>query len=172
MGTLRESVVPALVGAALTGVGALVVSIYVDFLPTLLPALQGVAAKTYVKIVLLLLLLLICTIALAVVLYVKSRPFRPRALAGKDFGFKWSAEIDYTSKRKGDEIELQWLCPKHNVFLGIKSAEIPETTYYRFWCQKCDAFHDMISGGAPVYVQEAEKIVKRKILARLGSFGG
>jgi hypothetical protein len=167
MSTLRESLIPALVGAALSGVGALVLGIYADILPALLPALQGVTAKTYVKIVLLLLLLLTCAIALSVVLYIKSNPHRPRALTGKDFGFKWSAEIDYDSKRKDDEIELQWLCPKHNVFLGIKSAEIPETTYYRFWCQKCDAFHDMLSGGAPVYVQEAEKIVRRKILAKL-----
>jgi hypothetical protein len=167
MSTLRESVVPALVGAALSGLGALILSIYADFLPGLLPALQGVTAKTYVKIVLLLVLLLACAVALIVALYAKSKPYRPRALSGKDFGFRWSAEIDYSNKRKDVEIALQWLCPKHNVFLGIKSAEIPETAYYRLWCRKCDGFHDMISGGAPVYVQEAEEIVKRKVLAKL-----
>lgn len=151
----------------MSGTGALIVSIYGDVLPALLPALQGVAAATYVKVVLLLLLLLVCAVALALALYQKSKPYRLRALSGKDFGFGWSAELDYSGKREEVEIELQWLCPKHKVFLGIKSAEIPNTEYYRLWCAKCDQFHDMISGGAPVYVQEAERIVRRKILSKV-----
>jgi len=167
MSSLKESLVPALVGAVLTGLGALVLGIYGDLLPALLPALQAVAATTYVKVVLLLLLLLGCAIALAIALYQRTKPYGPRALSGKDFGFNWSAEIDYSKKREEVEIAVQWLCPKHKVFLGIKDAEIPNTAYYRLWCAKCNGFHDMISGGAPVYVQEAELIVRRKILSKL-----
>lgn len=167
MGLLKESVVPALVGAVLSGLGALVLSIYGDLLPALLPALKNVPSATYVKVVLLLLLLLGCAVALAIALYQRTKLYRPRALSGKDFGFNWSAELDYSKKREEVEIELQWLCPKHKIFLGIKDAEIPDTAYYRLWCAKCNDFHDMISGGAPVYVQEAERIVRRKILGKL-----
>ena len=63
MSSLKESLVPALVGAVLSGLGALVLSIYGDLLPALLPALEAVAAATYVKVVLLLLLLLVCAVA-------------------------------------------------------------------------------------------------------------
>ena len=167
MSSLRESIVPALIGAVLSALGALIVSIYGDLLPALLPALRGVAPATYVKVVLLLLLLLGCAAALAIALYQKTKPYRPRALSGKDFGFTWSAELDYSKKREEVEIELQWLCPKHKVFLGAKDAEVPNTAYYRLWCDKCGQFYDMISGGAPVYVQEAERIVRRKILRKL-----
>ena len=125
------------------------------------------AVITYVKIVLLLLLLLACAFALVITLYAKTKPYRPLALSGKDFGFKWLVELDYSNKRKEVEVELRWLCPKHNIFLGIKPAEIPETAYYRLWCCKCNDFHDMISGSAPVYVQEAEEIVRLKILAKV-----
>jgi hypothetical protein len=167
MKSLKESLVPALIGAVLSGLGALVLGIYSDLLPVLLPSLQGVAVATYIKVVLLLLLLLACAVALAIVLYQKTKPYHPRALSGKDFGFNWSAELDYNKKREEVEIELQWVCPKHKVFLGVKDAKIPNTAYYRLWCDKCNEFHDMTSGGAPVYVQEAERIIRRKILSKL-----
>jgi hypothetical protein len=167
MSTFRELFLPAAVGAVLSGLGALAVNIYADFLPALMPALQNVGAETYVKIVLLLLLVLGLVAAVAIALYLKAKPYRPRSLWGKAFGFKWSAELDYTKKREEIEIELQWLCPKHKVFFGIKSAEAPETAYYNLWCAKCGRVYEMTSGGAPVYVQEAESIVRRQILSRL-----
>lgn len=167
MSTFRELILPAAVGAVLSGLGALAVSIYADFLPALMPALQNVAAQTYVKIVLLLLLVLVLVAAVAMALYVRAKPYRPRSLLGRAFGFKWSAELDYTNKREEIEIELQWLCPKHKVFLGVKSAEVPETAYNSLWCAKCGRVYEMTSGGAPVYVQEAERIVRRQILSRL-----
>ena len=167
MNSLKESLVPALVGAVLSSLGALVVGIYSDLLPALLPSLQDVAAGTYVKMILLLFLLLVCAVALVVALYQKTKPYRPRALSGKDFGFNWSAELDYSKKREEVEIEVQWLCPKHKVFLGAKDAGIPNTAHYRLWCAKCNGFHDMVSGGVSVYVQEAKKIVRRKILSKL-----
>jgi len=164
--SLRD-IVLALLGSIVSALGALALSIYADLLPGLLPALQSVSAETYVKIILLLVLVLSLLTAIAVALYVKARPYRPSSLWGKAFGFKWSAELDYSKKREEIEIELQWLCPKHGVFLGIKSAEIPETAYYNLWCSKCGHIHEMKSGGASVYVQEAERIVRRQILSRL-----
>jgi len=162
-----RDIILALFGSIVSAIGALLLSIYADLLPGLLPALQGVTAETYVKIILLLFLVVALIAAVAVTLYVKAKPYKPRSLSGKAFGFKWSAELDYSKKREEIEIELQWLCPKHGVFLGIKSAEIPETAYYNLWCAKCGHIHEMKSGGAPVYVQEAERIVRRQILSRL-----
>lgn len=54
MSALRDSIVPALIGSVLSGLGALVLSIYSDFVPALIPALQNVPTKTYVEIILLL----------------------------------------------------------------------------------------------------------------------
>jgi len=167
MHTIRDTVVPVLIGAILTGFGALALSIYSDFLPALMPAIQSAAPATFVKIILLLAIVLLLVAAVAIVFYVKTKSYRPRSLSGKAFAFKWSAEIDYSGKREEVAIELQWLCPRHAVFLGIKSAEIPETLYYNLWCAKCGQMYQMKSHGDPVYVQEAEIIVRRQILGRL-----
>lgn len=167
MNSLRDIVLPVLLGSILSGLGALALGIYSDFLPVLMPALQNVAPKTYVKIILLLVLVLVLVAAVAIALFLKIKPYRPRSLSGKAFGFKWSAELDYSKKREEIEIELRWLCPKHAVFLGIKSAGVPEAVYYNLWCAKCGQIYEMKSGGATVYVQEAEMIVRRQILGRL-----
>lgn len=158
---------PALVGSILSGLGALVLSIYSDFLPVLIPALQSVAPQTYLKIVLLLVLLLLLVAAVAIALVVNAKPYRPRTLSGKAFGFRWSAELDYSKKREEVEIELQRLCPIHAVFLGAKSAEVPETTYHNLWCAKCDRTYEMKSQGDKVYLEEARPIVRRQILSQL-----
>lgn len=164
---IRDTLVPALIGAILSGLGILALSIYTDFLPALTLAFQNVAPATFVKILLLLALVLLLVAAFAIVLYIRTKSYKPRSLTGKAFGFRWSAELDYSGKREEVAIELQWLCPKHSVFLGIKSAEVPETTYYNLWCAKCGNVYHMKSQGDPVYVQEAEIIVRRQILNRL-----
>lgn len=167
MKVIRDNIVSTLIGAILSGLGALALSIYDDFLPALIPSLSNVAPNTYIKLFALLILLFGFAVIIAVVALLKARPYRPRALSGRKFGFQWSAELDYSNKRSEVEIELQWLCPKHGVHLGIKSAEVPETTYHTLWCRKCDKFYEMKSKGDPVHVEEAERLVRREILARL-----
>jgi hypothetical protein len=164
---VRDKVLSAVVGAVISAVAALVVGIYGDLLPSVMPALERVSAGTYVKIVVLLLIVLALVVVACAVLYMKGKPYKPRALSGKAFGYRWSAELEY-DRRPGDvDIEVQWICPVHKVWLGAKSANIPETTYSRLWCRKCDRFHDMIVGGAPMYAEEAKRIVRRSILGRL-----
>jgi hypothetical protein len=167
MNSIRDTLVPALLGSVLSGLGILVFGIYTDFLPALLPAVQSVAPVTFVRIISLLTLLLVLVATVAIIFYARTKSYKPRSLTGKAFGFKWSAELDYSSKREEVAIELQWLCPKHAVFLGIKSAEVPETAYYSLWCAKCNSIHHMQSRGDPVYVQEAEILVRRQILRKL-----
>ena len=75
--------------------------------------------------------------------------------------------MDYSGKREEVVIELQWLCPKHAVFLGAKSAEVPETAYHNLWCDKCRQIYEMKSQGDTVYIEEAARIVRRQILGRL-----
>jgi hypothetical protein len=164
---VSEKALSAIFGAVVSAVATLTVGIYGDLLPSLMPALDGVSAGTYVKIVLLLLILLSLVLAACVVLYMKSTVYKPRALFGKTFGYRWSAELDYNKKPGEIDIEVQWLCPVHKVWLGAKSANVPETTYSRLWCRKCDGFHDMIISGAPAYAEEASRIVQRSILSRL-----
>lgn len=167
MNVIRDNIVPGLIGAILGGLGTLALSIYDDFLPALIPSLASIPPSTYVKLFALLVLLFGLAVIVAVAALLKARPYRPRALSGKKFGFRWSAELDYSEKRSEVEIELQWLCPKHGVHLGVKSAEVPETTYHTLWCRKCDKFYEMRSEGDPVHVEEAEQLVRREILARL-----
>lgn len=111
--------------------------------------------------------MLVLVVVFAIVLFVRTKPSRPLALSGKKFGFRWSAELDYSKKREEVEIELQWLCPKHGVFLGIKSAEIPETAYHNLWCDRCGRNYEMKSYGDTIYVEQAKDIVRRQILSRL-----
>lgn len=167
MNIVRDNIVPFLVGAVLTGIGSLALSIYTDFLPDLIPALGSVAPAIYVKVSLLLLLLLLLTAAIALSIFLKAKPYRPRAMSGKKFGFSWSAELDYSKKKNGVEIELQWLCPKHKIQLGIKSAQVPETLYHHLWCRQCDKTYEMRSQGDVVYVEQARNLVEREILGKL-----
>jgi hypothetical protein len=168
MNKYRELVVPALVGSVLGALGTLLLSIYTDLLPSLLPGLQLVSVTAYLKIIALLVVLFGLTVAVAIVFYFRAKGYRPRVMFGEDFGFEWSAELDYRGKRREEvEIELQFLCPKHHVFLGAKGAEVPDAAYYRLWCAKCDCFYEMMSAGSPVYIEEAERIIRRKILSRL-----
>lgn len=167
MTLVSDKIIPSFIGAILSGLGFLAVGIYTDFLPAFVPALKTIAPETYVKIISFLFLLFMLAAITAATIYRKARPYRPRALSGKKFGFNWSAELDYSSKRSEVEIDLQWLCPRHGVHLGIKSAEIPETAYHTLWCMKCDKYYEMKSHGDAVHVEEAEKLVRREILKRL-----
>ena len=167
MKIIKENVIPFIIGSILTSIGALLISIYSDVLPVIWPSLESISTAIYLKISVLLVLLLVLAIAIAIIFFLKTKSFMPRVLSGKDFGFEWSAELDYRGKREEVDIELQWLCPKHSVFFHIKSAEVPETAYNNLFCPKCDSIYKMNSGGDTVYVQEAENIVRRKILGQL-----
>ena len=167
MNIVRDNIVPLVIGSILSGVGYLLIGVYSDALPEILPALENIAAATYLKITTLLALLLLLTAFVAVTFYMKTRVYMPRVLSGKKFGYEWSAELDYQKQNEEVDIEIQWLCPKHSVFLHVKSAEIPETTYYKLFCPKCNHEYEMKSGGDEIYVQEAVNIVRREILAKL-----
>lgn len=167
MEIINNKIIPGLIGAIISGICLLVASIYSDLLPELMPSLLNISIETYLKLISLLFLVLLLVAAIAVAFYRKSVEFKPLVLRGRDFGYDWSAKIDYEGKHNDIEIELQWLCPQHKIFLGAISAEVPETTYYVLWCRKCDQIHSMESGGSPVYLQEAQNIVERKIFEKL-----
>lgn len=167
MKEIREHLVPGLIGAVLSGIGLILLSIYSDFLPEIMPALQKIQPHTYLKMLALLFIVFLLVSAVAVVFFLKTKSYKPRSLSGKEFGFEWSAKLNYSGKREEVDIELQWLCPKHRVFFGIKSAEVPETAYHNLWCAKCNRTHEIKSRGDTVYVEEAKAIVERKILSKL-----
>ena len=164
---MKDKILSGAIGAVITAVTALLVGIYSDLLPSIMPSLQKISPVTYIRIVLLLLIALAFVAIVCVVLYIKSKPYKPRALTGKAFGYRWSAELDYNRRPGETYIEMQWLCPKHKVWLGIKSADVRGTAYHRLWCMKCDKFYDMAVGGDRIYVEEAKCVVERSILGRL-----
>ena len=167
MSSIREHLVSGFVGLVIGGLGTLALSVYSDLLPVLLPALGNVPPQIYVKVVLLLALLLLIMAALSVAQHLRTRPYRPRALFGRAFGFRWSAQLDYRGIRDEVDIEIQWICPKHDVFFGIKSAGVPETTYHNLWCSKCAQIYEMKATGDTIYVEEANRMLERQILGRL-----
>jgi len=167
MKIIKENIIPFVIGSILSGIGALLIGIYSDVLPVILPSLESISTTIYLKISALLILLLVLTSIIAIVLFLKTKSFMPRTLSGKDFGFEWSAELDYRGQREEVDIDLRWLCPTHSIFFHIKSAEVPNTAYNNLFCPKCDRIYEMESGGDIVYVQDAENIVRRKILGQL-----
>ena len=163
MNVSREFFIPAMIGAMLSALCAVLFSIYADFLPIL----QSITIAIYIKIIGLLLLILIFLIVAVVRLYLKAKVYRTLALEGKKFGFKWSARLTYEDRKRDVKIEIQWLCPKHKLFLHTKPAEIPEKAYSKFWCTKCKTIQEMKSDKALVYVEEVNRVVEREIRRRL-----
>src|SRR5687768_10198816 len=113
MSVIRDSVVPLSIGVLIGALPSLLVSIYSDLLPVLLPPLQSVPSDIYVKIILLISLVLIIVVIVAIALYVQAKPKRPLALWGREFGYRWVAEFDYSGVREPLEINVRWLCPTH-----------------------------------------------------------
>lgn len=171
MNIVKDNIIPLTIGSIIGAIGALILSIYSDVLPVVLPSLEKVPVTIYIKISILLILLLFLTVIIGVVYFLKSRSFTPRTLSGKEFGFEWSAKLGYRGEQGEVDVELQWLCPKHAVFLHTKSANVPETIYDNLFCPKCDHVYEMKSNGDSVYIQEAASIVRRKILGQIKNNG-
>jgi uncharacterized protein YbaR (Trm112 family) len=167
MGITEEKILNILTEAIFSGIIFLTTSIYSDLIPEIMPALLNISTEIYVKIIVLLVFLLILLCFITILLYQKTREYKPLALKRKGFGYNWSAKISYGGRRDPVDIELQWICPQHKTFLGCMSAEVPETAYHVLWCRKCDRVHPMETGGGPVYLEEAESIVKRNILKKI-----
>ena len=167
MNFIKQHLIALLLGAVLGTLGTLLIGIYSDLAPTLLPVLQAVPIQTYIRIIGFLVLLLAAIIALAFALYRRGSAFRPQTLSGRKFGLKWRVVIDYQQARRHRAIEIHWLCPKHKVYLGAKNAEVPDCSYYTLYCMKCDRLYEMKSRGDVIYLSEVNDLVQHEILTKI-----
>jgi len=167
MGYFKDKILPLLIGAILTAFGAIAISIWSDLVPAVIPALENLPTQLYIKIILLLLLLLLIVSVLVYVLYMRTRDYKPRTMKGCFSGINWVAEIDYIGKSQEVSIEIHWLCPRHEIFLGCKDAKVPECCYSNLFCRKCDQIYELTSAGDIVYLEEAERIIRQEILSKI-----
>jgi len=154
-----------LVGAILSALGYLLLSIYSDVLTVIFPALQEIPQKILLKIILFVVTLLALSIILNFILWLKSKPSRPDAMNGKFCKVPWMAEIDYS----GREIltHIHWHCPKHKIKLIDNS--VPNSQEHVLHCNKCNKDYPMISGDANIDPREAWNIIHNEILQRVST---
>jgi len=167
MSYFKDKLLPFLIGGIFAAFSAIVISIWSDLVPSVMPALKSLPTQLYIKIILLLLLLLLIVLVLVSVLYIRTKDYKPRTMKGTYSGFKWVAELDYADKKCGVSIAIHWLCPKHETFLGCKDAKVPECCYSNLFCRKCDRIYEFKSAGDIVYLEEAERIIRQGILSKI-----
>jgi len=167
MNYFKDKILPILIGAIISAIGAIILSISSDLFPSIMPVFETLTVQLYLKLILLLLLLLIIISFLSIVLFLKSKNYKPLTMKGSYSGFKWVAEIKYDDKKNGVSIEIHWICPKHGIFLGWKDAEVPECNYYNLFCRKCNQIYKLKSNGDVVYVHEVERTIHQDILSKL-----
>jgi hypothetical protein len=167
MNYFKDKLLPLLVGAIISSLGAIALSISSDLVPSIMPALKTLPVQLYIKLILLLLLVLLTLSVLAFVLYLRSKDYKPRAMKGSFSGINWVAEINYSDKRHEVSIETHWLCPRHKTFLGLKDAEVPNCSYNNLFCRKCNHLYELKSDGDIVYLEEAERIIRQEILRKI-----
>jgi len=167
MNYFKDNILPILIGALLSAIGALLLSISSDLAPPIIPVLNDLPTQLYLKLILLLSLLLVILSVLLVIIALKSKTHKPRSMKGSYSGFKWVAKLDYTDKRRDVSIEMHWLCPSHKTFLGWKDAEVPECVYHNLYCRKCDKVFELKSNNDVVYVEEAERLINQDILSKI-----
>ena len=96
----KDKILPILIGAVTSAVGAIVISISSDLVPSIMPALNELPVQLYIKLILLLLLLLLIMTALLIIIVSKSRTHKPRAMKGSYSGLNWIAELNYDNNTR------------------------------------------------------------------------
>lgn len=167
MGYFKDKIIPILIGAFVTGFGALLASIFSEFLPAISPFLKNVSASLYLKIILLLLIILFITCVLVFVYYEKSKEFKPFRKRGKYQGYKWIADIKEYDPQRGWDIWIYFLCPVHNVYLGRKDAKVPECNYGVLWCRHCNKKYPIHAAGDVIHLEEAQKMIEDEVVSKL-----
>lgn len=167
MNYLKDKILPLLIGAVITGIFTLLVSIFSELLPTISPFLSETPPSLYLKSILLLVVILLLCFLLIFFLYERTKEFRPFRKKGKYQGFKWIADIKDYDSRKGWDVWINFICPVHKVHLGAKDANIPECSYHVLWCSHCNKTYPIKSAGDTIHLEEAEEIIKGEVISKL-----
>jgi hypothetical protein len=88
-------------------------------------------------------------------------------MEGKYKGFKWIADIKEYDPHRGWDIWINFICPVHDVYLGIKDAEVPESAYSVLWCSHCDKKYPIKVGEDIIHLGEAKNMIKTEVIGKL-----
>ena len=164
--SLKDNFATILTTALFTLLGTLLINISSEAFPIILPLLQKLSFHFYLRIITLLTVLLIVSLVLLLVLFSKLKLRQPRMLKGKSYGLRWECEISYNKKLNDIEVTtwFYFLCPKHETHLGRKDANVPNCAYHELYCRKCDKVYTLTNKGTPVYLEDAESLLRNQIL--------
>ena len=109
----------------------------------------------------------ILAIALGIFVRCHFWTYRPRTMNGQFGGLNWVANIKYDKSRRAIDAEINWLCPKHKIFLQRKDCEMSNTSYSNLFCTKCNKTYDLKLTNDMVSPQEAQIAIKQDILSEV-----
>jgi len=167
MDYIKDKIIPLLIGATLTGILSLIVSIFSDIIPTIAPFLKDIQAALYLKVILLLCVILVVMCILAFVLYERSKEFKPFKKKGKYRGFKWVADINAYDPHRGWDVYINFICPVHKVHFSRKDAKVPECEYSVLWCRHCNKEYPIRAAGDIIHLEEASRMIKTDVISKL-----
>lgn len=163
----KDKILPILIGSFVTGIIALLASIFSDILPIIYPSLKNLSATLYIKLILLLTVLLLIGLFMLLIFYNKSKEFRPFKKSGKYKDLKWIADIKEYDPHRGWDIWINFICPVHGVYLGRKDANVPECCYGVLWCSHCNKQYPIYINGDVIHLEEVESIIKDEVIGKL-----
>lgn len=164
MNYFKDKIVPILIGAILSAIGALLISIFTDIYPLMIPALRNITSGIYIKIIFFVFLGLIISIVLNLVLFSKNKNRIKTTYTGKYKGLRWKADIEiHANLYDKYQIHVMWICPIHDVFFSRKDALVENSSYSILYCKKCNKEYQIRSKGAVIYPEEAGQIIETKI---------
>ncbi len=162
---IRDNLLGYLITAVCSFLGFLLVGIFSDFLPVILPQLQKLPITLYLRTILLLLTLLALLISILIVFIFQSKPSIPSAISGKYCGVKYIAQIDGLRLQRDGEviIYISWHCPIHKTVLQNSSEIINGESISTNYCKACKKHYKFLIAGAYLNWNEATRIIQDEI---------
>lgn len=169
MNYMKQHIIPILITAFISFIGYILLSIFSDILPIIIPALSKLSMGIYLKMVLLLMVVIVILVLIISAVISKSKPYRPRTDKGKLYNISWSAEIEYMNGEKMCDIRtyISWFCPKHQTPLSSQQANVSRKAVHTLYCDRCNKAHDIKNRNTIMYLEEAEMIVRQQILDKI-----
>lgn len=168
MSTIREHTVPILLTALCSFLGYLVLGIFTDILPVILPPLQSLPVVLYLRLILLLITLLALSVIVIIILALKSKPSMPALMSEKYCGIKFIGQINTSWLKQGEVvIDISSHCPKHNIILQISSSVIKGQNMPTLFCRACEKHYYLFENGAFIKPDEAIDIIRDRMLKKI-----
>ena len=163
----KDKILPILIVSFIIGIISWLGSIFSGILTIIYPSLKELPISLCLKIILFLSIFLLITVSIVLILYNKSKEFKPFRKKGKYQGFNWVANIKEYDPHQGWDIWINFICPIHKVYLGAKDAEVPECCYSVLWCSHCNKQYPIYIKGDIIHLEEAKRNIEDEVISTL-----